>query len=78
MEFCLTGNLDECVRSETDATVGCVSFISVMPGIWASVYALPLLSLSGNGGILYGGLSAFNVDLNDNFVNAAVKYDDDD
>lgn len=48
-----------------------------MPGIWASVYALLLLSFNGNGGILYGGLSVvFNADFNDNFVNAADKYDD--
>lgn len=78
LQMYLTGNFDECVRNDTDETVGCVSFISVMPGIWASVYALPLLSFSGNGGILYGGLSMvfFNADFNDNLVNAAVKYDD--
>lgn len=64
--------MDECVRNDTDDT-GCVSLISVMPGIWASVYALPLLSFNGAGGILYGGVSVFNVDFNDNFVNATDK-----
>lgn len=47
-----------------------------MPGIWASEYALPLLSFNGSGGILYGGLAVFNADFNDNFVNAAVNFDD--
>lgn len=56
----LTGNFDECVRNDTDDTDVCVSLI-VMPGIWASEYALPLLLLSfnGAGGILYGGLGIF-------------------
>lgn len=57
----LTGNFDECVRNDTDDTDVCVSLI-VMPGIWASEYALPLLlllSFNGAGGILYGGLGIF-------------------
>lgn len=54
----LTGNLDECVRNDTDDTDVCVSLI-VMPGIWASEYAWPLLSFNGDGGILYGGLGIF-------------------
>lgn len=73
----LTGNFDECVRKDTDDTVACASLISVMPGIWASTYPLmALLSFKGTGGILYGGLSIFNEDFNDSFVNAAVKYVD--
>lgn len=49
----------------------------VIPGIWASEYAFPLLSFNGIGGILYGGAGAvFNADFNDNLLNAAVKYDD--
>lgn len=77
----LTGNLDECVRNETDDTFGCVSLMSVIPGIWASLYALLLLSFNGTGGILYGGqFSVFNVDdgddFNDIFDSATVKYDD--
>lgn len=52
--------------------------MSVIPGIWASLYALLLLSFNGTGGILYGGqFSVFNVDdFNDSFDNATVKYDD--
>lgn len=73
--ICLTGNFDECVRNETDDTVGCVSLMRVIPGICASEYAFPLLSFNGIGGILYGG-AVFNVDFNDNLLNAAVKYDD--
>lgn len=59
-----------------------------MPGIWASEYALPLLSFNGAGGILYGGLWIFvstmatateTVDFNGvNLVNALVNDDGDD
>lgn len=48
-----------------------------MPGICASLYVLALFSLSGIGAIVYdGALGVFSADFNDNFVNAAVKYDD--
>lgn len=78
----LTGNFDECVRKETDEPFGCVSLMSVMPGICASLYALPLLSFNGIGGILYGGHVVDSVDFNvdedgdvfsDNLANATVK-----
>lgn len=64
LKFSLTGNFDECVRNDTDDTDVCVSLI-VMPGIWASEYALPLLLLSfnGAGGILYGGLGIFDLSI---------------
>lgn len=81
----LTGNFDECVRNDTDDTDVCVSLI-VMPGIWASEYALPLLSFNGDGGILYGGLGIFVSTtttatigvLIANFVDAALVKDVDD
>lgn len=69
----LTGNFDECVRNDTEDIFGWVSLMSVIPGIWASVYALPLLSFNGAGGILYGGLSVFNVDFNVNSDSATVR-----
>lgn len=57
--------------------------MSVMPGICASLYALPLLSFNGIGGILYGGHVVDSVDFNvdedvddvfsDNLANATVK-----
>lgn len=49
--FGLTGNFDECVRSETDELI-CCSLLVAVPGMVASPYD-PFWA--GCGGILYGG-----------------------